>query len=410
MASKTDVTTSKDSRNVWEQYYWIWTVVFVISLLGPALITANEGEIASGQSTRMWGIVTVLLLTHFAIIGLDRNTNQVRTGAPWVPIGYIATLYAGFIFLVPLNGIFFFLLCGLYNQTFIYLPLKYSAPAAIILSGTTAYLQILTDSGGATITDPSSLFFFLASGIGIALAYWIERIMSQSMQRKRLIEQLEEAQASLAAAERREGVLQERERLAGEIHDTLAQGFTSIITHLEAGEQKWDSDPQASQKHLGQAKEMARHGLNQARRVVQNLRPEILEKSPLPEAIERVVGKWSQQSGITAETAVTGEHHQLHPEAETTIIRAVQEGLHNIEKHANATAVQVTLSYMGNLLMLDVQDNGRGLQSSSNNNGTGYGLTAMRQRVTQVGGTVEIESEPDEGTTLVVQIPIVNLT
>ena len=314
----------------------------------------------------------------------------------------------------PFNPIFFFFLCALYNQTFIYLDLKYSIPAAAFLSALTVYLQIQGSGGTFSLSSPDVWFFFFISGISITLAYWIDVIMKQSLQRKALIEQLEATRDSLAVAQRQAGVLQERERLAREIHDTLAQGFTSIIAHLEAGEQMWETDRTASQNHLAQAKGMARQGLNQARRVVQDLRPEVLEQSPLPEAIERVVNGWSQQSGIAAQTAVTGDHLHLHPEAETTMLRAVQEALHNVEKHAQATAVQVTLSYMGDVLMLDVQDDGVGLQhgreaSDLAPKGTGFGLTAMKQRVTQVGGTVEIESEPDEGTTLVVQLPIMQL-
>ena len=152
---------------------------------------------------------------------------------------------------------------------------------------------------------------------------------------------------------------------------------------------------------------MAQKGVNQARRVVQDLRPEVLEKAPLPKAIERVVQGWAQQSGIQAHTTITGTHSHLHPEAETTLIRAVQEALANVQKHAQASSAQVTLSYMGDVLMLDVQDDGIGLDNAPPpSNGGGYGLTAMRQRVTQVGGSLTVESEPGEGTTVVVQLPI----
>ncbi|MCL4863338.1 MAG: hypothetical protein KJZ93_28290, partial [Caldilineaceae bacterium] len=95
------------------------------------------------------------------------------------------------------------------------------------------------------------------------------------------------------------------------------------------------------------------------------------------------------------------------PEAETTLIRAVQEALANVQKHAQASSVQVTLSYMDDLLMLDVQDNGIGLDNAPPpSHGGGYGLTAMRQRVSQVGGSLTVESEPGEGATVVIQVPI----
>ncbi|MEZ4659184.1 MAG: sensor histidine kinase [Caldilineaceae bacterium] len=239
------------------------------------------------------------------------------------------------------------------------------------------------------------------------MALFISNIIAQSVQRRELIEQLESTRAELAAAERREGIFQERERLAREIHDTLAQTLISIVTHLEASEQNLPDIATRSHHHLMQAKATARQGLTQARRVVQDLRPEVLEKSPLPQAVERVVQGWSAQSGIRAETAVTGAHVHLHPEAETTLIRAVQESLVNVQKHAQASSVRVTLSYMGDTLMLDVYDDGIGLdQAPPPVQGGGYGLIAMRQRVSQVGGTLTIESEPNEGTTVVVQLPL----
>ncbi|MBV7334783.1 hypothetical protein KFU94_42400 [Chloroflexi bacterium TSY] len=139
--------------------------------------------------------------------------------------------------------------------------------------------------------------------------------------------------------------------------------------------------------------------------------PEVLEKSPLPQAIERVVQGWSEQSAIRAETAVTGTHIHLHPEAETTLIRAIQESLANVQKHAQASSVQVTLSYMVDVVMLDVHDNGIGFsQAPQPTQGGGYGLIAMRQRVSQVGGLLTLESEPNEGTTVVVQLPIQRMT
>jgi signal transduction histidine kinase len=245
------------------------------------------------------------------------------------------------------------------------------------------------------------------SAAAILFALYLNGVITQSADRRELIDQLEATRAELAAAERREGILQERERLAREIHDTLAQGFIGIITHLEASEQNLTENVVQSRHHLTQAKEMARRGVSQARRVVQDLRPEVLEKSPLPEAIKRVVQGWTQQSGIQAQTTITGTHNHLHPEAETTLIRAVQEALANVQKHAQASSAQVTLSYMDDVLMLDVQDNGIGLENAAPpSEGGGYGLTAMRQRVSQVGGSLTVESEPGEGTTVVIQVPI----
>ncbi len=174
---------------------------------------------------------------------------------------------------------------------------------------------------------------------GIIFGIWISAIIGQSTRRRELIEQLEAAQAELAAAERREGVLEERQRLAREIHDTLAQGFTSIVMHLEAAEQALPDDLDTLQKHLDRARTTARTSLDQARRVVQDLRPDLLEQQSLPDAIERTAVRWTEETGIPLTTTITGLPVPLHPNIEVTLLRAAQEALNNIRKHAQATAV-----------------------------------------------------------------------
>ena len=222
-----------------------------------------------------------------------------------------------------------------------------------------------------------------------------------------MIDQLEAAQAELAAAKKREGVLAERQRLAQEIHDTLAQGFTSIVMHLEAAEQALPDDLERLQKHLNEARSTARTSLDQARRVVQDLRPDLLEQHALDDAIARTAERWGEQTGIPIKTQVTGSPVPLHPNIEVTLLRATQESLNNVRKYAQATAVQLTLSYMPDVVILDVQDNGVGLDGAKPSPlGGGYGLQAMQERAANFGGEVTLESEPGEGTTVVVTIPL----
>ncbi len=208
--------------------------------------------------------------------------------------------------------------------------------------------------------------------------------------------------------------MEERQRLAHEIHDTLAQGFTSIVLHLEAAEQALPDDPKTVQKHLDRARTTARDSLDQARRVVQDLRPNSLEQHSLQEAIERTAVRWSSETDIHINLTTTGDPVPLPPEIEVTLLRATQEALNNIRKHAQASHVNLTLSYMGDVVILDVQDNGVGLNGawpvteavSPSPLSGGYGLQIMRERTAQFGGSVALESEPGEGTTLVVSIPM----
>jgi signal transduction histidine kinase len=140
---------------------------------------------------------------------------------------------------------------------------------------------------------------------------------------------------------------------------------------------------------------------------VQDLRPDLLENQSLPEAIKRTVVRWQDETNIPVSMTTTGVPAPLHPAIEVTLLRAAQEGLANIRKHAQATAVQLTLSYMGDVVMLDVQDNGVGINGAAPSAFSGgYGLQAMRERAEALGGTVEIENEPTVGTTVVVSIPL----
>ena len=238
---------------------------------------------------------------------------------------------------------------------------------------------------------------------------WVNAIIRESRNRQELIDRLEATQHDLAIAERQAGILEERQRLAREIHDTLAQGLTSIVMHLEAAEEALAQDSIAAQQHLNQARQTARDSLTDARRFVWALRPESLARDPLPKAIMRVAERWSEEHHLLAHTNITGTLRSLPPEIEVTLLRAAQEALANVSKHARASEVTLTLSYMNDAVALDIQDNGLGFDqvlAASSPNGDNFGLVAMRQRVEQWGGTLTIESVPQEGTTLAIEIPL----
>ena len=195
--------------------------------------------------------------------------------------------------------------------------------------------------------------------------------------------------------------------MAGEIHDTLAQGLTGIISQLEAAGHARDHRGDWS-RHLAQAAALARSSLTEARRSVRALRPEQLESASLPEALDELARTWSQRSGVTAQLDTTGTPVRAGAAVEAAVFRAAQESLSNVAKHARADRVQLTLSYAGGLLLLDVADNGTGFDPGAPVNGTdGYGLTGMRQRLDRIGGTLTIESAAGAGTTVNAAVPLI---
>jgi signal transduction histidine kinase len=211
-------------------------------------------------------------------------------------------------------------------------------------------------------------------------------------------------QQRLVEQARAAGVLDERARMAREIHDTLAQGLTGIVTQLQAAEHAAD-DPPAWRRHHAAATALARESLTEARRSVNELRPEPLETGRLADAITEVAAKWSARHGIPAGVTVTGETRAMRPEAEVALLRTAQEALANVAKHApTASRVGLTLSYMDRETALDVRDDGRGFDPALLDH-HGFGLEAMRQRIEALSGTLQIESEVGVGTGISACLP-----
>ena len=254
---------------------------------------------------------------------------------------------------------------------------------------------------------------------------WINLLTSrldlQHRQRKETVAELQAAlaenaglHARLIAQAREAGVRDERQRLAGEIHDTLAQGLAAIIRQLEAAEDAVD-DADRGRRHLATARDLARSNLTDARRSVRAMRPGQLESASLHDAMGTMVEQWRREAGLSAGFETTGTAAAMHPELEAALYRVAQEALTNIHKHAMASRVAVTLSYMDDVVVLDVCDDGVGFDPADVGtvtdtfDGHGFGLVGMRSRLRRVAGTLEIESVPGEGTAISAGVPFTPL-
>jgi signal transduction histidine kinase len=402
-------------KDVWLKWDWLWKALFYAAVIVSTWLMLLDDNRKAPISVALL-LTGILLLWHWGGLKLAYRKPDVLGNDVILPFTVIIGVIVLWFALVNLSPAYYFTLFGLFGLIFRHLPLRYGVIAVLILTGFIIYEQLAESGATFSLANPT-IWVFLFTALGaIVLGVWITAIIGQSAQRRQLIEQLEATQAELAAAERRAGVLEERQRLAREIHDTLAQGFTSIVMHLEAADQALPDDLETLQKHLGRARGTARTSLEQARRVVHDLRPHSLDQRSLPDAIERTAVRWQEETGIPLTTTTTGDPVPLHPDIEVTLLRATQEALANIRKHAQATAVQLTLSYIDDVVVLDVQDNGVGAGAAGAGAAAfagaasplsgGYGLQAMRERAEQCGGSVTLESEPGEGTTVVVSIPI----
>lgn len=211
---------------------------------------------------------------------------------------------------------------------------------------------------------------------------------------ERAIAENEALQEELVGRAHADGVTQERQRLAREIHDTIAQSLAGIVTQLEAS-----VGGERQERALG----LARAALREARRSVLDLAPHALEEATLPAALESLVGQ--PGSGAPAEVTITGDPVPLHPEVEAAVLRVSQESLTNASKHARASRVGVTLSYAGDEIVLDVRDDGVGFDPGRPARASSFGLRGMRQRVERLAGTLTLESAPGHGTAVSVRLP-----
>lgn len=292
-----------------------------------------------------------------------------------------------------------------------------------IVAGTAQAYGVQKSTLGGVLTYLAVLVVNILPVWGLALFFL--RTGRQSRERDQALAQASEAnrrlEAMLAENEslherlltqaREAGVLDERQRMAREIHDTLAQGLAGIITQLQAAEQA-GADETTWQRHVTAATRLARESLSEARRSVHALRPQQLETARLADALAAVAERWTSLHGLAVQVTTTGTPRPMRPEAEVALLRTAQEALANVAKHARARRVGVTLSYLEDDVALDVRDDGAGFDATglgearANGATGGFGLVAMRQRVEALAGTLQVESEPGTGTTICARIPV----
>jgi len=212
----------------------------------------------------------------------------------------------------------------------------------------------------------------------------------------------------LAEHGKRSAVLEERNRMAREIHDTLSQGFTGIIVQLEAAEDVLEEAPEEVETvldHIARARTLARESLAEARRSVWELRPQALEHGDLPAALSHLVRRSTLGTGLRGEFLLEGSPRALSPDIEEHFLRISQEALANVLQHAQAHTVRVTLTFDPHQVLLCVEDDGQGTNSASSRQ-NGFGLISMKERSERLGGGLTVTSQPGHGTKLLVTVPL----
>jgi signal transduction histidine kinase len=348
-------------------------------------------------------------------------------------VGYTGLAF-GLVAVAPWYG--FFTFAG-YPMAFEYLKgrWRYLGVAATAMVASVSYMGGWDSISSAGLWWGWLVLGTIVTAIAGAFSYFAEMADARNdKQRQALVAlhdanvKLEEAleenaglHAQLLVQAREAGVLDERQRMAREIHDTLAQGLAGILTQLQAAEQTMD-EPTRWRRHVTNAMNLARESLTEARRTVHAIEPTELADARLPDAISDVTRRWAEVNRIDAVLTTTGDPRPMHADVEVTLLRTAQEALANVAKHAKASRVGLTLSYMEDLVTLDVRDDGVGFDvgaarqartidpdvKRTNGSATGgFGLTGMRQRVQRLAGRLEIESEPGGGTAISASVPAI---
>lgn len=358
------------------------------------------------DNARPWGaavVGVVVLVWYVGGMWVARQPTSGLSGGR-APVLWLAGLTVGWVALVAISANFVWLVFAiflLYLQT---IALPGSIPIVLFLTGA-AITAVATGPDGLSVGVVVGPLTGAAVAIVITMVY--RDLRDEVHRRERLMAELTAAQQRLAAAERHAGVLAERERLAHDIHDTVAQGLSSIVLLLRSISDDPDTLSPHSRGQVDAATAAAKTALEDTRRVVRALAPAGLAGQPLATALQRLLtDAWPV--GIDTDLEVDGEPYELPTRTAVALLRA-QGALGNVIAHSGAVHARVTLTYQPTRVSLDVADDGNGFDpnepTTETANGTGIGLIAIRTRLAEVGGTLTIESKPAAGTAISATIP-----
>ncbi|MFE4862027.1 sensor histidine kinase [Streptomyces sp. NPDC056670] len=403
-----------------------------------------DGPVADAPGTERW-LPVVMHAAFFLLLGaslarfLIRHPGDART--PWIialstalallyvlgpalgsrptprRLAWLGGVVATWMVLVVLAPSFAWCAVPLF-----YTGLRTLRPRAalVLVTVLTAFVVIAQVELSTSGFDPNLVLAppavaAIATAVFVQMQRQADRQRELAERQRQLIDDLLRTRRELAATERREGTLAERQRLSMEIHDTLAQGLSSQQMLLQAADRVWATDADAARRHVRTAESIAERNLAEARRFVHDLTPaDLAEGGGLDEALRTLAARESAESGaFEVRCHIDGAPVAALPDrVGSALLRIAQGALANVREHAGATTAALSLTYLGDQVVLDIADDGRGftpgaLGARAPSPGVrGHGLPAMHARVRQLGGTLTVESSPGEGTVLSAAIPL----
>lgn len=392
-------TAGARESHVWDRAFGPWDLYF--GLVWAATVAFVLGADFPSLSYRVpAAVLLTLLIPWYAWAGRPLLLKDPWT-EPRRSLRYLGVMLALFLPAAFLVGETRLITFALAPHCFMLLPLRRAI-------GAMAVVALLPVAGWALLWRPAGHIVFInAASSFVTFAFssffgaWIIRIIEQSQERASLIAELDASREEVARLSAAQGAHAERERMSREIHDTLAQGFTSLLMLVQAVQSELDTDPEQAHRHLELMAATARQNLSEARALVAGGVPADLDAGSLPDAVRRLAARQDPPAAVS----VTGEVRPLAAALEVVALRSCQESLSNAAKHAGAAAhCSVSLAYGDGELAVTVRDTGRGFDPAAP--ASGYGLRGLRARAAEVGGTAAVESAAEAGTTVTVTLPI----
>lgn len=360
----------------------VFLVLVAISVLRSATLPA----LVAGVAIAGWYLVGVVI----------RSRRTMLLGALWISVLTVLWVVASF----AVSADFVWLAFPLFFLYLFLLPLPAGLIAVVVVTG--AAIGALAGDGMLEVGEVVGPIVGAVVAVISAVSY---RSLSEEHQRtQQLLVALEATRGLLAEADRERGALDERRRVARDVHDTIAQGLSSIILLARAAE----LSPDDESDRVSQIAEIAQANLNDARRIVSALSPPELDADPLPDAILTVVKRVDNTTAVNTWFVCVGEHARLPLDQEVALLRVTQGALANVAAHSGAGRAEVVLTYESDSTTLVIADDGVGFDGSnaSQTSDSGFGVSVMEDRVEAVGGTLAIDTTRGNGTIVTAKIPV----
>lgn len=396
------VTSQGEFARMWRRQLVWWHLWFGTGIIATVWATTVAHPGPHGRLPEF--ALLALVVIAYAVVGAP-GVAQERPG--W-GAAYLVVAWAAVLGCCAVNPdssapvMFFVLFPQLWSV--VRTP-RQGVVASVVVVGMYAAIGWLHADGD---TDAHRQILFSAASslvLSLALGLFILRLVAEAQSRAATIDALREAQDQLAAAERARGVSAERERLSREIHDTLAQGFTSVIALSRAADAALvRGDITTARDHVALVQRTAADNLQEARLIVAETTPGHLESRTLVQALERLVTEVAQAGALDLRLLVVGEPQALGATHDVVLLRTAQEAVANIRRHADARTATVQIDYAHpSDVVLAVSDDGRGFDDGRPSDG--FGLDGIRARAQDIGGHASITSAPGRGTTVTVRVP-----